>query len=125
MYQIFSTFIRYFITGGVAAILDLLGFAVLSHYGISVPISAVSSFTIAALVNYQLTSVFVFQKKPSIKRFYIFFCFASIGLAINASVTVLSVKYFNVDPLISKILGIGIAFFINFFLNLLIVFKLK
>ena len=125
MYETFLKFVRYLITGGLAAIVDLLGFGVLRHYGINLAISAMSSFGIAALVNYQLTSVFVFQKKPSINRFYIFLSFALIGLAINAGVTVFLVKYFNIVPLLSKLLGIGAAFLINFFLNLLVVFKIK
>ena len=125
MHQTFLIFTRYFITGGISAIVDLLGFVALKHHGVSLPASAILSFGVAALVNYQLTSLFVFQTKLSIKRFKIFFCFALIGLAINAGVTVLLVKYLNLLPTLSKLLGIGVAFFINFLLNSSIVFRLK
>lgn len=125
MKEIFYKFTKYFLTGGTAAIVDLAGFAFFNFFGINLFFSAAISFSIAAVVNYLLTSRFVFQKKTSVKRFALFFCFALIGLLINVGTTLISVNYFNIIPIYSKVIGIGAAFIINFFLNLCVVYKVE
>ena len=123
MRNFFVKFLRYFFTGGVAAIVDVGGFALLYGLGITPLPAAASSFSIAAIVNFLLTSRFVFRQCATGRRFTLFFVAALFGLAVNVGVTMSTIMYFGIDPRLAKIVGIGIAFFINFLLNLCIVFR--
>jgi putative flippase GtrA len=114
---------RYVITGGTAAVVDLLGFRVLLSIALPIGLAAVASWLIAAFVNYSLTSRFVFRRATSHKGRLHFLVGAAIGLCINAGVTLLFAEQFGLDPLPSKLIGIGTAFILNFFINLLWVFK--
>ena len=60
---------RYFVTGGVAAIVDTGGFALLERAGVAMPIAAAMSFCIAALMNYMLTAKFVFSQRATARVF--------------------------------------------------------
>ena len=125
MKEIFLKLTKYFLTGGIAAIVDLTGFSFLLFLGVKLFFSAIISFCIAAVINFLLTSRFVFQKKSTFKMFVLFLCFALVGLLINVGVTLISVNYFDTTPIYSKLIGIGTAFIINFFLNLCVVYKVK
>ena len=117
-------FARYVITGGTAAVVDLLAFHVLLSIALPIGLAAVGSWLIAAFVNYSLTSRFVFRHATSHKgRLPFFLVGAATGLCINAGVTLLFAEQFGLDPLPSKLIGIGTAFIMNFFINLLWVFK--
>ena len=113
----------YVLTGGSAAAIDLGIFAALSHGPLPIPVAAACSFCIAAVENYVMTSLFVFRTSLSAKRLASFFLFALIGLGVNVSVTVLSITMAQLGPIVAKILGIGVAFFMNFWLNSVIVFR--
>lgn len=125
MQSLFQKFIGYFLTGGLAAVVDAGGFAVLNHLNVSILPAAIISFCAAAVVNYQLSSRYVFNHSPTQKQFYKFFLVALIGLAVNVSITYWLVQTMALAPVLAKIIAIGIAFFVNFLLNLLIVFKPK
>lgn len=112
-------------TGGLAAVVDAGGFGVLHHLGIDIVPAAVISFCAAAVVNYQLSSRFVFKHAPTQKQFYKFFLVALIGLAVNVGITYWLTENTGLLPILAKVAAIGVAFFVNFLLNLLIVFKPK
>jgi putative flippase GtrA len=115
--------LRYGLTAGTAAIVDAGGFAILIGLGFSPAPSAVSSFVVAVLVNYWLSSRYVFGDVRSIPGFALFFAVALLGLSVNVGVTLIAIYQFGVMPILGKILGIGIAFLVNFALNLRIVFR--
>ena len=117
--------LRYFFTGGAAAIVDAGGFALLHQWGITSFPAAVASFSVAAIVNFHLTSRFVFRQRATGRRFTLFLVAALFGLTVNVGVTMLTIVYFGIDPRLAKIVGIGTAFFINFLLNLCFVFRKK
>jgi putative flippase GtrA len=53
----------------------------------------------------------------------LFFAFALAGLAVNVG-TMLGLNHcLSVRPIFAKVGGIGVAFFLNFFLNAAIVFR--
>jgi len=122
MQDFLSKFTRYFMTGGVAAIVDAGGFGIIHHAGVSIFIAASASFILAAIVNFILTSFFVFNSKLSKSKFYKFFGFALLGLAVNVTITLCLTSMFNLLPIIAKVLAIGCAFVLNFLLNMFIVF---
>lgn len=115
--------LRYAMTGGLAAIVDLVGFRVLLMLGSPITSAAPLSWLIAAVVNYGLTSRIVFNHTASAMHGMLFVAVAAIGLAINVSVTLSCAALFGIDPTLSKCLGIGVAFLVNFWLNVLIVFR--
>jgi putative flippase GtrA len=110
-------------TGGIAAIVDAGGFALLLRAGLDVATAGTASFCTAAVVNYVLSSRFVFGGRTSAQGFALFFLVALIGLAVNLGVTLAGVYWLGLLPLLAKIAGIGIAFLVNFALNLRIVFR--
>lgn len=122
MRELFSKLLRYGMTGGIAAIVDAGGFELLVRAGLGIAAAGTASFCVAALVNYYLTSQFVFgQRKTAVG--FAFFVVAIIGLAVNVTVTVAGVYWFDLLPIVAKVLGIGTAFLINFGLNTVIVFR--
>ena len=117
--------LRYTLTGGSAAVIDLGAFALLYPAALSLPLAATASFLLAAVENYVFTSYFVYKQALGVRRFGAFLLTASIGLAVNVGVTFAAAAFLGVPPLIAKIAGIGVAFLLNFSLNTLIVFRKK
>lgn len=114
---------RYFLTGGTAAVVDVGGFAILRFLGMPIPLCAVVSFCAAAVVNFLLSSRYVFHRPPTVRGFCLFFVAALGGLLINVSVTVVGSLYLHLLPELAKILGAGCAFLCNFWINQRIVFR--
>jgi putative flippase GtrA len=121
--DVLSKLVRYGVTGGIAAVVDAGGFALLLEVGLAVAIAGTLSFCIAALVNYGLSSRFVFARSATTRGFALFFTAALIGLSVNLGVTLLGVYWVGLPPIVAKIIGIGTAFLVNFALNLLVVFR--
>jgi putative flippase GtrA len=113
----------YFFTAGTAAVVDVGGFALLCLTPVPIAASAASSFCVAAVVNYMLTSCYVFNQTPTARGFGLFFVTAVGGLSVNVSVTLIGSMFFGVVPVLAKVLGVGTAFLLNFWLNLRIVFR--
>lgn len=116
-------FARYIVSGGSAAIVDLLTFMALVAIGEPIFRAAMASFLVAAVCNYLLSAFFAFRARPTLKNFIGFFLFASIGMSFNTFFTWVFYEYIVASPPLSKIFGIGIAFFFNFFMNHFIVFR--
>jgi putative flippase GtrA len=114
---------RYGMTGGAAAIVDIGVFSVLCPALLPVATAATISFLCAAVVNYTLSSIFVFKAGFTANRFLKFLAFASVGLVVNVTVTVLVVVLTTALPPIAKVVGTGVAFLINFWLNAAFVFR--
>jgi putative flippase GtrA len=123
MRALLAKLIGYGVTGGIAAIVDAGGFALLLKAGLGVAAAGTASFGAAAVVNYVLSSRFVFAGRASPQGFALFFVVALIGLAVNLGVTLAGVYWLGLPPLAAKITGIGVAFLVNFALNLRIVFR--
>jgi putative flippase GtrA len=116
-------FLRYTMTGGAAAIVDLVCFRLLLTLGSPIASAAVLSWLIAAVVNYSLTSRVVFNRPGSVGHGVFFALVATIGIGVNVSITLLCATQIGIDPILSKFIGIGVAFILNFWLNVLVVFK--
>ena len=115
--------IGYFFTAGTAAIVDVGGFAILCAIRVPISASAVASFCLATVVNYLLTSRWVFKHPATMRGFGVFFVAAVGGLTVNVSVTLIGSLYLGIAPVLAKICGVGTAFLVNFWLNLRIVFR--
>ena len=115
--------LRYAMTGGLAAVVDLVGVKSLLMLGLSLAPAALLSWLVAAVVNYGLTSRLVFNHTASAMHGMFFILTAAIGMGINVGVTLLCAAQIGVDPTLSKGIGIAVAFFVNFWLNVRIVFR--
>jgi putative flippase GtrA len=133
MRGILSKLARYVVTGGISAVVDAGGFALLMKAGLRigldtdgghiVALAGTLSFCISALGNYLMTSRFVFAQQATRQGFALFFVAALIGLSVNLGVTLAGVYLIGLQPVIAKVAGIGVAFLVNFCLNLLVVFR--
>ena len=115
--------LRYFFTAGAAAIVDVGGFAALCLTPLPIAVSAVTSFCAATVVNYLLTSRYVFERVPTLRGFGLFFLAAVGGLMVNVAVTLVGSLYLGSAPVLAKIVGVGTAFLVNFWLNNRLVFR--
>jgi putative flippase GtrA len=115
--------LQYAVTGGIAAIVDAGGFVLLVYAGVSIVVAGCLSFCVAAVVNYNLSSKFVFNREATPGGFVRFMAAALIGLVVNNCVTLTGVFMVGLPPLAAKLAGIAIAFLVNFLLNLRIVFR--
>lgn len=116
-------FARYLLTGGSASIVDLSIFALLTTYKVPVLEAAVCSFLVAMVENYVVTSIFVYKIPLRFVLLLKFAAFATLGLVINAGVTVALTTSIGLMPVLAKIVGIATAFVFNFAVNTLIVFR--
>lgn len=101
-------------------------FAPACQYAIDLPYpaaSAVTSFYLAMVVNLLLSSRCVFNQAPTMRGFGLFFVAAVGGLMVNVSVTLVGSPYLGIAPVLAKIVGVGTAFLLNFWLKLRIVFR--
>ena len=83
--------LQYGVTGGIAAVVDAGGFVILVNAKLSIVVASGLSFCIAALVNYNLTSGFVFNREATLRGFAPFMAAALIGLTVNIGVTFMGV----------------------------------
>jgi putative flippase GtrA len=115
--------VRYMFTGGAAAIVDVGGFGLLASTKVPVVLAAVCSFCAAALVNFALTSRWVFGAQATRKTFMLFFVGALTGLLLNVSVTSVGVLYVKLPSAVAKAIAVGTTFLFNFWINASLVFR--
>ena len=115
-------FVRYVLTGGSAAIVDVGLFAAFYALGLGAIAAAMASWLAAAVVNYTLSSLIAFRTALGGRRLLVFLLVAAAGFAINVSVTSVCALVLGVPPVLSKVIGIGIAFVANFLANAFLVF---
>jgi len=108
---------RYFVVGGVAAIVEWLMFAVLFYVAsMAYVLSAVLAFAVAWAVNYWLSLKFVFtggRHPRQLEALYVVLV-SIAGAALNIGAMVLLVEWFGLPVMPAKIIGTGTTFFWNF-----------
>lgn len=119
-----SQALGYLMVGGLAAVVDIGLFHLLSQrlHGLLLP--AIASFVVAAVVNYSLSSLWVYRRQwRSLRRATLFFMLACVGLCINAGATWWLGSTLPIAPTLAKIGGVATAFVANFLMNTFIVFR--
>lgn len=116
---------QYVLTAGVAAVVDIGGFALLISAGALLVPAAIASFLTANVVNYVLTASYVFGVTPTLRRYPVFLAAAGVGFVVNVGVTALAAHFLDLAPVAAKTTGVCVAFFANFALNALFVFPAR
>jgi len=113
----------YTLAGGLAAGVDVGGFHWLAPRLEPLLLAAVLSFVLAAMVNYTLSSLWVYRRPwRSLRRATLFLGLACVGLAVNAGVTWWLASTWPVHATLAKVGGVATAFGINFWMNTRLVF---
>jgi putative flippase GtrA len=120
--KLFDRLPGYFVTAGFAAVVDIGGFWALASIGLTIALAAGVSFMVAAVVNYALSTRFVFRQPASLGGFGRFLSAAVVGLGINVGVTTL-LAHQGLAPVLAKVAGVGSAFIVNYVLVTLLVFR--
>ena len=107
----------YFGIGSIAALINLLTFAILFYAGITIITAAALSFIIAATANYLLCIHFLFRHKARWTAKIEIFIYA--GLAILIGFIDISITYYLAHLLLRPIFAKAIASVLVFFLNFL------
>ncbi|MDR0982163.1 MAG: GtrA family protein [Culturomica sp.] len=123
----FFQLVRYTFVGGFAFIIDFgLLFVLTDFVHLHYLLSASISFTVGLVVNYLLSTTWVFSKKVVKNKAIEFLLFALIGLAglgFNNLFIWLFTDYFGIYYLISKIFTTIIVYLWNFFARKYILFN--
>lgn len=111
-------FIRYGFVAAVAFVFDFGLLFVFTHYvGFFYLLSATLSFTISAVVNYYLSTLWVFSNRVERQRSHelaIFMSICLVALALNDIFMWLFTSVIGIFYLVSKILTVCIVFFWSF-----------
>ena len=102
---------------------DIGGFACLSLAAMPTTLAAICSFLLATVVNFLLTSRFVFQTTATVMRYFAFLAGSLLSLLVNVSLTSAGVILFAVPRTEAKTIAVGITFLLNFWINARLVFK--
>ena len=124
LWQRLPPLLRYAATGGLAAAVDIGGFAVLAGLLPGVLAPAAASFLLAAAVNYRVSAAGVFGSEwRNARQAGRFLMGACLGLAVNAGATTALAAWTQWPPLAAKLAGVGLDFGFNFQLNARWAFK--
>jgi putative flippase GtrA len=109
--------VRYLFTGGTAAIVDIGGFGLLSFLQTPIIVAAACSFCMAMVVNFLLTSRWVFRAAATGQAFAFFLMGALFGLLVNVALTSVGVIYLDLPRIFAKTIAVGATFLLNFWIN--------
>ena len=115
--------IRYAFTGGVAAVVDVGGFACLSLTAMPTISAATCSFLAATVVNFVLTARFVFQTRATLKRYFGFLTGSLFSLSVNVTLTLVGATLVSVPRIEAKTVAVAVTCFLSFWINSCLVFK--
>lgn len=118
---------RYCFVGGFAFIVDAGGLFVLTEYaGIYYLLSATISFILGLVVNYLLSTAWIFKKSKLSNRwteFLIYSVIGVVGLGLNTLFLWLFTDCLHIYYMLSKIITAALVMLWNFFARKIILFK--
>lgn len=113
---------RYALTGGAAAVVDVGGFALLAASGVQVVPAATCSFLAATVVNFLLTSRWVFSQRATVRRYALFLPGTLLSLVVNVTITSICAIELGLPRGISKVVAVGMTFLLSYWINARFVF---
>lgn len=116
--QTFNEGLKYFFVGGVCTLVDFaLLYILTTRHGINYLVASVISFTIGTILNYFLSTYWIFEVRVVEKRHYEFgfyLLITIVGLAINTILIWVFTTYLDMFFLISKLAATVFTFWWNF-----------
>jgi putative flippase GtrA len=108
---------RYALVAAVGLIVDIGGLVLLKEvFGFNYLVAATISFCAAVLVNYVLSSLWIFEsKRAKVVEFGMFLIVGVVGLGLNDLVLWLLTSKAGVYYLEAKLVATALVFFWNFF----------
>jgi putative flippase GtrA len=120
-------FLKYFVVGGVAFLVDAgLLYLLTEGGGLHYLLSAGLSFLAGLVTNYTLSSRFVFTVRTLSSRRKEFLIFSAVGLGgliLNELLLWLLVDHVHVYYMLAKVIVAGIVFLFNFVLRKILLFS--
>lgn len=118
---------RYCFVGGFAFIVDAGGLYVLTEFaGLYYLLSASISFILGLIVNYLLSTAWIFKKSKLANRwteFVIYSAIGVVGLGLNALFLWIFTDCLQIYYMLSKIITAALVMLWNFFARKIILFK--
>ncbi len=123
----YKTGIKYIISGGMAAAVDLGGLFILTEIaGVWYLFSAVIAFVLSLLTSFLLHKFWTFRENSlqRIKKQFIFFtALALLNLALNILLLYVAVDILNIWYMAAQFVIMGVLAFMNFIINKTITFR--
>lgn len=121
---VYFQFFLYAAVGGLCSIVDVGGFWILQGFEMPLIPASGTSFTVATLLNYILSSMFVFTRGRHSRNQEVLLVFgvSLVGLGLNSLLVYLFVRLFFVAGVWAKISAIPFVLFWNFFGRRVLVF---
>lgn len=120
MYIPYKKLIKYWIGGGIGAVVDLaLLYVFTEYFGIYYLISQVLAFIISVIVGFLFQKHITFQQKwGNVKiQWGLFISFQIVWIAMNIGIMALLVELGGVHYLIASIIAKWVIFLRNFYMN--------
>ena len=108
---------RYFVVGGVSALIDWLIFSAFLYWAdVHYLAAAAASFVCATSLNYLLSIKYVFNSGRHSRHAEITLVFlvSGVGVLVHLSIIALSVEFAGLHPLIGKVIATAAVFGWNF-----------
>lgn len=126
-FKIAKEFIKFAVVGLIGTIINLAILYFLTElFGVYYIISAIFAFIIAMTSNFILNKIWTFKediRENALTKYGKFAIVSIIGLIVNLIFLYVFTEYLGIYYLISQVLAIGIALFVNFFGNKIWTFK--
>jgi putative flippase GtrA len=118
--------VRYFFTGGAAAIVEWTVFFITNGlFGVHYLLAVVISFITATFVNYTISIRYVFErgKYKGFTEVSLVYLVSFIGLLLNLLLMYIFVSIIAMHPFVSKVIATGMVFMWNFTARKVWIFK--
>lgn len=126
----YRTIITYLLSSGLSFIVDIVAFSIIiyflkDNFTENILISSYVARAISSIVNYIVNKKYVFknEKKKNYKAFIEYFLLVIINITISGLLVTKIYSYIYINVTLIKVVIDTIIFFINYFLQKLIIFK--
>lgn len=95
---------RFLISGGSAALVEMISFLTLTSFNSSIFIAHSVSFTLGFLVSFTLNRSWVFNNKANtLKQFFMYAILAIVNLCLSNMIILVLVHEMDLQPLVAKL----------------------
>lgn len=120
-----KTLFLYFGVGGICAFINWCSFYILNYnLVIDYVVAAAAAFIISSTVNYFLSKKIFISKKEHKNRELIYVYFVSfLAFCVDLLTMMFFIEIMQMVPILSKVLGTGVGFFINYGMRQFFIFS--